>query len=130
MVRNRSIVVKKLVVAIIISPWLVLGMTYAAEPLEIRILSYNIHHARGMDDKLDLPRIAAVISSVQPDLVSLQEVDQNVTRSENVDQPAELARLTEMVVRQREDIAHDPRSRSEPADRLYSDVAGRPLESH
>lgn len=70
----------------------------AAEPISLRVLSYNIHHARGMDDKLDLPRIANVIRSVQPDVVALQEVDQNVKRSLGVDQPAELARLTEMHV--------------------------------
>lgn len=70
----------------------------AAEPISLRLLSYNIHHGEGVDGKLDLARIADVIGAVQPDLVALQEVDQNVTRSLNVDQPAELARLTGMNV--------------------------------
>lgn len=70
----------------------------AAEPIRLRVLSYNIHHAEGMDRKLDLERIARVIRSVSPDLVALQEVDQSVKRSSSVDQPAELARLTEMQV--------------------------------
>ena len=43
----------------------------------LRVLSYNIHHAAGTDGKLDLTRIANVINSVKPDVVSLQEVDQN-----------------------------------------------------
>lgn len=68
----------------------------AAEPLRLRILSYNIHHAEGIDRKLDVPRIAKIILSVEPDLVALQEVDRKTTRTQSVDQPAELARLTGM----------------------------------
>ncbi|EMI15858.1 endonuclease/exonuclease/phosphatase family protein [Rhodopirellula maiorica SM1] len=68
------------------------------EPVKLRILSYNIHHAEGIDGRLDLQRIANVIREVKPDLVALQEVDQNVRRSQSVDQPAELARLTDMNV--------------------------------
>lgn len=67
-------------------------------PEPLRVLSYNIHHAEGIDGRLDLPRIAAVIESVRPDLVALQEVDRVVKRSGSVDQPAELARLTGMKV--------------------------------
>lgn len=69
-----------------------------AEPVRLRVLSYNIHHAEGVDGKLDLPRIAAVIQSVKPDIVALQEVDQKARRTGTVDQPAELARLTQMQV--------------------------------
>ncbi len=66
----------------------------AQQPLRIRVLSYNIHHGAGVDGKLDLERIAGVINSVKPDLVSLQEVEKNTQRTGNVDQPAELAKLT------------------------------------
>jgi endonuclease/exonuclease/phosphatase family metal-dependent hydrolase len=68
----------------------------AADPIRLRVLSYNIHHAEGVDGKLDLQRIARVILSVQPDLVALQEVEQGFERTGFVDQPAELARLTKM----------------------------------
>ncbi len=68
----------------------------AAEPVLLRVLSYNIHHGEGVDGKLDLRRIAQVINDVKPDLVALQEVDQNVRRTQVVDQPSELARLTRM----------------------------------
>jgi len=61
---------------------------------QIRVLSYNIHHGEGTDGKLDLARVAGVINSVRADLVALQEVDQNTTRTLKVDQAAELARLT------------------------------------
>lgn len=70
----------------------------AAEPLQVRVLSYNIHHAEGVDGRLDLARIAKVIESVEPDVIALQEVDQNARRTGAVDQPAELARLTGMQV--------------------------------
>jgi endonuclease/exonuclease/phosphatase family metal-dependent hydrolase len=66
--------------------------------LRLRVLSYNIHHGEGIDGQLDLPRIAGVIRSVQPDLVALQEVDQGTQRTNQVDQPAELSRLTGMNV--------------------------------
>ena len=62
--------------------------------LRLRVLSYNIHHGEGMDGLLDLRRIGRVILSVNPDLVSVQEVDQGATRSGRVDQPAALAEQT------------------------------------
>lgn|GEM_PF-676951 len=66
------------------------------QPVTLRILSYNIHHAEGIDGKLDIARIADVIKSCQPDIVAIQEVDEEVERTESVDQPNELARLTGM----------------------------------
>lgn len=63
-------------------------------PLRLRVLSYNIHHGEGTDGRLDLERIARVVQSVEPDLVALQEVDRGTARTGQVDQPAELARLT------------------------------------
>ena len=62
----------------------------------LRVLCYNIHHAEGVDGKLDLPRIARVILSAKPDLVALQEVDQKTARTGKVDQVAELSHLTKM----------------------------------
>ncbi len=64
----------------------------------VRVLTYNIHHAEGVDGKLDLGRIAAVIRSASPDIAALQEVDNRATRSGSVNQAAELARLTGMQV--------------------------------
>ena len=62
----------------------------------VRILSYNIHAGVGEDEQLDLGRIADVIIQSNADLVALQEVDRGVERSNGVDQPAVLARLTGM----------------------------------
>ncbi len=58
------------------------------------MLTYNIHHAEGMDEVVDLERIAALIKALDPDLVALQEVDSVTTRTNEVDQAAELGRLT------------------------------------
>lgn len=69
---------------------------HAAAPTEIRVLSYNIRHGEGMDGKIDLERIAAVIRAADPDLVALQEVDRGVRRTNGEDQPARLAELTGM----------------------------------
>jgi endonuclease/exonuclease/phosphatase family metal-dependent hydrolase len=66
----------------------------ATEPL--RIVSYNIRHGAGLDGKVDLQRIAKVIAKEKPEVVTLQEVDQECTRSGSVDQAAELGRLLKM----------------------------------
>jgi endonuclease/exonuclease/phosphatase family metal-dependent hydrolase len=91
MKKNRSTLVLLLMLMISVT-------VDAGEPLRLRVLSYNIHHAEGVDRKLDVERIARVILSVKPDLVAIQEVDQKVKRSQVVDQPAELSRLTKMQV--------------------------------
>ena len=60
----------------------------------LRVLAYNIHHAEGMDEVVDVERVAALIESLDPDLVALQEIDSVTTRTGAVDQAAELGRLT------------------------------------
>src|SRR5688572_31668602 len=61
-----------------------------------RVMTYNIHHGEGMDGKVDLERIAALIQNEQADIVALQEVDKGVERTARRDLGAELARLTGM----------------------------------
>lgn len=61
---------------------------------QITVFSYNIHIGIGTDEKSALERTAAVIRSVSPDLVSLQEVDRMARRTGGVDQAAELAKMT------------------------------------
>lgn len=89
--KSFALIVLQLVTALV-------STAAAEEPLRLRVLSYNIHHAEGVDRKLDVERIANVMLVVKPDLVAVQEVDQKVKRSQAVDQPAELARLTKMHV--------------------------------
>jgi len=63
-------------------------------PIQLRVLCWNIHHGRGIDDLINLERQAAIIRSSAADVVALQEVDQKTTRSGGTDQTAELAKLT------------------------------------
>jgi endonuclease/exonuclease/phosphatase family metal-dependent hydrolase len=63
-------------------------------PPRVRVLTYNIHHGEGMDGRVDLPRLAAIMNDAAADLIALQEVDRGTTRSGGVDQLAELERLT------------------------------------
>lgn len=65
----------------------------------LRILTYNIHWALGMDGKYDVERIAEVIKAAKPDLVALQEVDVGVKRSGRVHEVRRLAELTGMAAR-------------------------------
>jgi endonuclease/exonuclease/phosphatase family metal-dependent hydrolase len=85
----------------LLSCWLsvVLWCPALAElPPEIRVVTYNIHHGEGTGGKIDLERIANVMLAARPDIIAVQEVDQNTRRTKGVDQPAELARLTSMQV--------------------------------
>ena len=63
---------------------------------ELRVVSYNIRHGRGMDDLVDLPRTAGVLERLQPGVVALQEVDDGVERSGSAAQAEELGRLLGM----------------------------------
>jgi endonuclease/exonuclease/phosphatase family metal-dependent hydrolase len=51
----------------------------------LRVFVYNIQHGRGMDDEVDIERIADVIREKDPHLVALNEVDVGVERSGGID---------------------------------------------
>ncbi len=57
----------------------------------MKIVTYNIRYGIGIDDRLDLPRIARELEGA--DIIGLQEVDRFWRRSGDVDQAEELARL-------------------------------------
>lgn len=85
---------------------LLLGSVIAAHALgapapassTIRVMTYNIHHGEGLDQKVDLERIAKLILDAKADVVALQEVDRGVERTQKRDLPAEFAQLTGMTV--------------------------------
>jgi len=83
---------------ILLATALVCTAGHAAEPLRLRVLTYNIHHGEGTDGRFDLDRIAGVIKGLRPDLVALQEVDNKTRRASGVDQAAELGKRTGMHV--------------------------------
>jgi endonuclease/exonuclease/phosphatase family metal-dependent hydrolase len=61
------------------------------KPAEIRVMTFNIRHGRGMDDQVDLDRIAMEIERSGADIIGLQEVDRFLSRSDAIDQTAQLA---------------------------------------
>lgn len=61
--------------------------------MALRVMSYNIHRAIGVDRRFLPERIARIIDHHQPDLLLLQEVDVGVPRSRNLDLAEELAGL-------------------------------------
>ena len=56
-----------------------------------RLMTYNVHGCVGVDGRLDVGRIAAVIGEHRPDIVALQELDVGRARSGRVDQAHEIA---------------------------------------
>lgn len=81
--------------------------SHAELPRELRVITYNIHHGEGTDGKVDLERIARILSAESPDLVALNEVDKGTRRTHGIDMPAELARLTGMTAVFEKNIDHD-----------------------
>lgn len=59
--------------------------------MRFRVLTYNIHRAIGLDRRFRPERIAQVLASHDADIVLLQEVDEGVPRSREVDLARELA---------------------------------------
>jgi len=59
--------------------------------MNLRILSYNIHRAIGLDRRFKPERIEQIIDDHQPDIVLLQEVDEGVPRSREQAMAKELA---------------------------------------
>lgn len=62
-----------------------------AERLHIRILTYNIHRAIGVDRRFRMERIVEVLKHHQADIALLQEVDDGAPRSRELDLGRELA---------------------------------------
>ncbi len=63
----------------------------------LKIMSWNIRAGLGMDNVRDIARAAAVIKSVEADVVALQEIDRFTKRANGVDQLAELEKGTGLV---------------------------------
>jgi endonuclease/exonuclease/phosphatase family metal-dependent hydrolase len=72
------------------------GDSVAQTARELRVLTFNIHHAEGEDGRLDVARVADVITRSGAAVVALQEVDRGAERSGRRDLLKELADLTGM----------------------------------
>ncbi|MDR1121078.1 MAG: endonuclease, partial [Dysgonamonadaceae bacterium] len=62
----------------------------------IRVMSYNIRNACGLDENINYDRIANIICKVSPDVVALQELDSMTERSGKTDVLSVLGGLTKM----------------------------------
>jgi endonuclease/exonuclease/phosphatase family metal-dependent hydrolase len=59
--------------------------------MRFRVMTYNIHRAIGVDRRFRPERMIRIIESHEPDIVLLQEVDDGVPRSREMDLARELA---------------------------------------
>lgn len=65
--------------------------------LQIKVVTFNIHHGRGTDGKLNLNRIAKAIEESEADLIALNEVDRYFSKRSNyTDQVSWLAERLKM----------------------------------
>lgn len=64
--------------------------------IRIKVMTYNIHHGRGIDKRFSIKRIAEVIENENPDIVSINEADKYNIRSWFIDEPAKLSNLLGM----------------------------------
>ncbi|PUB10809.1 endonuclease/exonuclease/phosphatase family metal-dependent hydrolase [Paenisporosarcina sp. OV554] len=58
------------------------------ESVDVKVMSYNIHHGEGTDRVLDLERIAQVIENSEADIIGLQEVDNHWSSRSNFEDQA------------------------------------------
>ena len=76
--------------------FLLLAFTGASAQEFVKIMSYNVRNAKGMDNVRDYSRVAKVINLEQPDVVAVQELDSMTNRSGQKYVLGELAKLTGM----------------------------------
>lgn len=66
------------------------------EALELRVLTFNIHHGETIEGHIDWEAMATVIRSTEPDLVALQEVDVHTSRVNGISLVEKLAAYCQM----------------------------------
>lgn len=76
-----------LLICFIFNAYAVKGKSFLKESSSdtLTVMTYNIHHGRGIDGNIDLNRISTVINQAKADIVTLQEVDIKTERSGGVD---------------------------------------------
>lgn len=86
----------------VVPGWERVAATVADETAELapganlRTMMYNIHHGAGVDEVVDLERIADVLRAANPDILLLTEVDTHWRRSGFQDQATVLAKALHM----------------------------------
>lgn len=83
--------------------------------IQVKVMSYNIHHAEGVDGVLSLERIAKVIEDSGAEIIGLQEVDNHWSeRSEFEDQAKWLADRLGMHYTYAANLDREPLNPGEP----------------
>jgi endonuclease/exonuclease/phosphatase family metal-dependent hydrolase len=59
--------------------------------MRLRVLTYNIHRAIGVDRRFRPDRVVKILAHHEPDVILLQEVDEGAPRSREIDLAKELA---------------------------------------
>lgn len=77
---------------------LLLALSLVASAGELTVFTYNIHHGEGLDQRVDLERIAQIILAEEPDVVCLQEVDKAMERTAREDFPKIISEMLRMNV--------------------------------
>ena len=99
--KPKSIILVMLFFTPLISSFVMLGISEfpktAPEKTEIKFMTYNIHFGQGMDDLLNLERIAQNILTEDPDIIGLQEVENGRITSQGVDMAFWLAKRLNMM---------------------------------
>lgn len=88
-----------LLLCVIALTWMMACSQHSAKPnsnSNLRLMSYNIRNAKGMDNVLDCQRIADIINREAPHTVAVQEIDSMTTRSGQRYILGEIAKHTNM----------------------------------
>ncbi|MBD3230556.1 MAG: hypothetical protein GF329_20420 [Candidatus Lokiarchaeota archaeon] len=100
---KRNIILVILIIPLLISIiFTVIGVNrpiQTDEDNQITFMTYNIHFGMGMDDKLNLERLAQNMLLGDPDIIGLQEVENGRFTSQGVDMALWLATRLEMYYR-------------------------------
>ncbi|MCM3628160.1 endonuclease/exonuclease/phosphatase family protein [Paenibacillus glycanilyticus] len=124
---KKSVIVSSVLLMSMIPMFSLSSESYASDfkkgkETTIKVMEYNIHHAEGMDDILNLNRIGDVIKSSDADIIGLQEVDNHFsTRSNFEDQARWLANYLGMHYQFAANLDNDPLNAGEPR-RQYGTV--------
>lgn len=93
-IKFLAVLTTLLIPLVVSSVWCGLYCRVSPQPsLEptVKIMTYNIHEGVGVDNRLDLERVAAAIRQGTPDILILQEVDQGCAMTRYVDEAKWLA---------------------------------------
>lgn len=83
--------------------------------VDMKVLSFNIHHAVGIDGALDMERVANTIEGENAEIIGLQEVDNHWSeRSRFEDQARWLAERLDMHYTYAANLESDPLNAGEP----------------